>query len=168
MKTTAFLIIILLTLQLQAEPIGYGKGWEITAVKSGNWLLDAYPEKVTNMKPFRYIASNDPSSIACFALRIDKGFGLQFLPDTKIIFKYESGGGEYLAVSEFCFLIDTEAEGGIRRCDEHRYTALPNVTGRFFMTPREDVVVFAKFEFEKYPEKVLSCEVPNLNVIGGD
>jgi len=172
-----FIIVVLVTLISMVSPeVSHsrriyceGNGWRIPAIKSGRWLLNVYPKKLTSVKPFRYIRANDPSSIICFVLEIDKGIGLQLLPDTKIVFKYlDNNEEEHIAISKYCFLVDTQEEDGIRRCDEFRYTALPNTKGRFFTTPREKIVLFAKFNFNPEARRALSCEVPNLNVIGGE
>ncbi|MFO7915481.1 MAG: hypothetical protein R6U43_07295 [Candidatus Krumholzibacteriales bacterium] len=175
MKRTFILVVLVMIVipSLLAASNSYkvyyeGNGWAITSIRSGMWLLNAYPEIVTNMKPFRYLAANDPSSITCFVLQIDKGRGLQWLPKTQIVFTYESDGERYSVISKRCFLIDTQEDSGIRWCDEHRYTALPGLENRYFMTPKKEVVMFAKFEFEKYPEKIVSCRILNLNVLGGD
>lgn len=176
MKKVFILVVLVAIVSMVTSEVSYsrriyceGNGWRIPAIKSGRWLLEVYPEKLTDMKPFRYIRANDPRSIICFVIEIDKGVGLQFLPDTKIVFKYlDKDGEEHFAISEYYFLIDTEEEDGIRRCDEFRYTALPNTKGRFFTTPREKIVLFAKFNFDPEARKASSCETPNLNVVGGD
>lgn len=150
-----------------SRPFFKSNGWDVATVKSGGWLLDNYPERITErFEPFRYIAHNDPQSIACFPLTIDKGVGLQWLPETEIILRYETDGEEYFAVSEYCFVIDTEEESGIRRMDNYRFTSLPGMEDRYFTTPRGRVVVFAKYKFDPMPQDAISCEVKNFNVIG--
>jgi len=171
-----FILVVLVTVLFGTviadenyRPFYKGRGWDVATIKSGGWLLDIYPEEITGkFKPFRYIAHNDPQSIACFPLTIDKGVGLQWLPETKIILRYEADGEEHFAVSEYCFVIDAEEEkNGIRRIDNYRFTSLPGIEGRYFTTPRGRVVVFAKYRFDPMPQDPISCEVVNINVIGG-
>lgn len=159
----------LLFTEAQSKTFYSGNGWRVAGIKSGNWLLSAYPEIVTSSKPFRYVASQGPGSIGCFVLELRNGTGLLWLPDTRITLTYKVDDKVREATSTECFFFSgclTE----IRRCSDVRYTAIPGVKGDLFMTPQEKVVVFAKFDFINgdKPEDIISCRVDGIKVIGGD
>lgn len=168
-RLTTLILILLLSVPAvarDATPLYSGNGWRVLTGRSGDWMLDKpYYRRMETSVPFMWMAHQGASNFYCFTIEIDRGVGVIWKPESRIVLTYEAGGEIFTATSgEYIFF--NKCLTKVIHAGDVRYTALPSFV---FSTPPPRVVpvVFFRFDFEEYPTELISCEPLNVLERGG-